>query len=244
MKTPRITLDRLKNHFAYSWWAYLVSAVLLVFFWSWTYSATRYVPPRENSLHVYFAGKYVSDDFLEAFQALGEESFPELELFDVQTITIDMVNGDENTYYAQERLSVAIMVGESDIFMIDASQFEGYAMQGAFVPLDDLLEEGGLLHGYYSDEEIAQGTVETEDGESHVYGLPASRFYAYFPLGADPRGYVMCKSVMAGNAEATDKMLKIMTEHGMSEERPEWLDEYEKIEQKAQEEADALTPIG
>ncbi len=251
MKQPKIDLERVRHHFTYSWWVYALCAGLLVFFWSYSYNATRYVPPAEKTVTVNFMGSYVGDDLLDDLTAMGEEAFPEMELIEVMATTLS-ADDSQGAYAAQQRMMVMVAAGEGDVFMVDRSLFQGYANMGAFQPLDDMLSEGGALEGMFTEEEIAQGTLTTEPGSdedttlygTHCYGLPATRFYAYYDYGVDPRDYFLVRTSYTRNPEYADRMLLLMAQQGMGAERPSWLDETAEREQQAQDEAAQYAPIG
>lgn len=57
-----------RQHFGYTWWAYALMAVILLFGWQMAYRATEYVPPPEKTIHVTIAGDYVSDSVLEYYE--------------------------------------------------------------------------------------------------------------------------------------------------------------------------------
>lgn len=243
MKQPKINAESLRHHFGYSWWSNLLFAAALVMFWSFAYSATEYVPPAEKSIYVNFAGAYVSDELIEDLTAEAYEAFPEMELIEFYGLYLD-ASDSENGYAANQKLTVMIAAGEGDVFLIDRSVFQSFAQIGAFQPLDELLEEGGLLEGWYTQEEIEEGTLEVEDLGLHCYGLPAERFYSYYDYGVDPRDYFLVRASYTRNPEYADKMLLFLTQHGMAAERPDWLDETSQREQEAQQEASQIAPIG
>ncbi|MDR2515018.1 MAG: hypothetical protein LBD02_07435 [Christensenellaceae bacterium] len=235
--------DSLKNHFSYSWWAYLLAFVLLWGFWSFAYSATRYVPPREKSLTINFVGSYVPQEFLDEVVALGLAAFPELEQIEAFGITFDEANDAENAYLAEQKLQVMIAANESDLFFIDKSLLAPYAGMGAFAPLDDLLA-GGALAGSFSAEELSRGRVNSAELGEHLFGLPAERFFRYYERFVDPRRYFLCLSELTPNREYAEKMLILLAEDGLTGEKPEWVYALEQQEQKAKDEAKELTPIG
>ena len=39
-----------RQHFGYTWWAYALMAVILLFGWQMAYRATEYVPPPEKTM--------------------------------------------------------------------------------------------------------------------------------------------------------------------------------------------------
>jgi hypothetical protein len=212
-------------------------------FWSFAYSATRYVPPREKSLTINFVGSYVPQEFLDEIVALGLAAFPELEQIEAFGVTFDETNDAENAYLAQQKLQVMIAANESDLYFIDKTLLPPYADMGAFAPLDDLLASGEL-GGLFSQEELSLGRVDSSELGDHVYGLPTERFYSYFERFVDPRRYFLTISELTPNREYAEKMLLFLVEDGLRGEKPEWVSALEQQEQQAQSEARELTPIG
>jgi len=71
-------------------------------------------------------------------------------------------------------LMVEIGYGENDILIVDRFIFDQYSAQGAFIPLDDRLEEFGTTEKEQDKQRISlQPDVlgENDDGKPHVYGI-------------------------------------------------------------------------
>jgi len=54
MQANRISSDRVRNHFSYSWWKYLLLVIAAVMGWNIIYSTTAYKPPADKRMTVYF----------------------------------------------------------------------------------------------------------------------------------------------------------------------------------------------
>ena len=74
MPDTRITREKLKNHWMYSSWKYLLMVVIFIAGWNLTYSVTEYRPPREKRLEMYVLSTAYND---EGLRALQEELAPE-----------------------------------------------------------------------------------------------------------------------------------------------------------------------
>lgn len=244
MKTPKITIEKLKNHFAYSIWFYIVGTVLLCFLVSLMYNWTQYVPPREKSIIVNFVGRYVSQEFIDDLIDAGTEAFPEMESVQVYATSLDDVSNPEMTFAATQKLMMMIVAQESDIYAIDKESIAQYVEIGAFEPLDELVAPGGLLDGYFTKEEILEGTYVTEEYGTHVFTLPCDRFYSYYDYPVDPRSYTIALSAGGPNLEYAQQMVKLMADRGMAAERPEWLDELEALEEEKLQQSQSTVPIG
>ena len=81
MKTP-ITSTRLKEHFRYNWWKYLLIVAIGFGLVDLLYSVTAYRPPREKTLGLYVYG-YTDDLKLSSYL----ENIRETELPDMEEIT-------------------------------------------------------------------------------------------------------------------------------------------------------------
>lgn len=223
LKTP-LKKDNIIQHFTYGWWMYALAAALLIFGWQMAYAATEYVPPADKMLQITIAGDYVSQNVLDLYEEKAYEEFPELERVTVDNITLDITG--EGDYSGATKLQVVIAVGEGDIYILDRDQLVGYGGIQAFRPLDDAVAEGGILHGLFTEEEIAAGTftVEDTDGLPHVYGISAARLYGLMNQGVDTRNmFITCTSYTENEEYALKALAWLAQETG--DEPPVWMDE-------------------
>ena len=230
-----------RQHFGYTWWAYALMAVILLFGWQMAYRATEYVPPPEKTIHVTIAGDYVSDSVLEYYEEKAYEEFPEMELITFENIPLSLTG--EGDYSGYTKLSVVIAVGEGDVYLLNRELLVSYSSMQAFMPLDDAVAEGGALYGVFSEEEIEAGTfvAEETDGQEHVYGISAERLYGLLNQGVDTRDlYIACTSYTQ-NTKYALKMIAWLGEQ-TQEEPPAWLEELEPI--MDEETAQSLPEIG
>ena len=51
-----ITKERIRNHFAYAWWQYVLLICLAIFGWNLLYTTTRYRSPNDQRLERYYGG--------------------------------------------------------------------------------------------------------------------------------------------------------------------------------------------
>lgn len=166
MKTP-VTMDRLRHHFTYCWWMYALAIVLSIFAWNIIYSVTAYRPPEEKKiiLGIYAYGEDVNAaPYLAQVQA---EHLPEMEDISAMYIMPDAA-------YGAMILSTRIAARECDIYILPRAEFQNWAAQGAFMPLDEVLPA-------LADDLAAAGvslsrgwrTNEAEDVK-HLYGIPCA----------------------------------------------------------------------
>ena len=153
MKTP-VTAGRLKQHFTYNWWKYLLIVAVSIGLVDLLYSVTAYRPPREKTLGFYIYGYMNEPDLTAYLDNVRESELPEME-----------------------------EAGEGDLYLIQREDFLNYAANGTLVPLENdavlmqLFDSAGvsLQSGWRR---------ETETGETHLYGIPLDKLpgllqYAY-----------------------------------------------------------------
>lgn len=216
IKTP-LDAKRIKHHFAYGAWKYLILIIAAVFGWNLIYTTTEYRPPDEKRIDFYVASNTAAIETLQAWmEAVRLEVFPDLELMQAYTV---MTGSDD--YYAQMQLATYIMAGEGDVYLLDKDRFSSFASQGAMVPLERYAAEGALnTQGL----DLSGGYVTvTDTSERHLMGIPADSLYGFINhFGVDCRGLVLCVMVRSGNEENAIKFVDYLLTH-MQEPAPEWL---------------------
>lgn len=167
MKTP-ITREKIKNHLTYSLWKYALLIVIAIFGWNLVYSVTQYQPPEEKKviLGVYaYADETGMNEYMEQVR---QTAMPDMEEMIASIIMPDEMYGDMI-------LSTRIAARECDIYLLPRTQFQNYAAQGAFMPLDTVLpdliaelEAAGvsLSRGNRANDELG--------GEKHQYAIPTA----------------------------------------------------------------------
>ena len=174
MKTP-ITKEKFQNHITYSSWKYILLVVAAIFGWNIIYSVTQYQPPEEKKviLGIFSYGEDVNiTPYMQRIQA---ELLPEMEDVSAQYIMPDETYGDMI-------LTARIAARECDMYILPRTQFQNYAAQGGFMPLDEVLPElladleaagVSLSRGYRTNDET---------GEKHQYGIPCADLPGMRPM--------------------------------------------------------------
>ena len=167
MKTP-LNKEKIQNHFTYSLWKYALLAVAAVLGWNFIYSVTEHQAPDEKKviLGVY---AYANETSMNAYmENVRQDMMPDMEEMAANIIMPDEMYGDMI-------LSTRIAARDCDIYLLPRTQFQNYASQGAFMPLEEALpdliaslEAAGvsLSRGYRACNEL--------DGEKHQYGIPCA----------------------------------------------------------------------
>lgn len=166
MQTP-VTLKKVKDHLAYSWWKYGILIVVAFMAWSIIYAVTAYKPPEEKKI-VVGALCNGTDQYLTAYmESVRQEQMPDMELMEALSFTPDGANGEVI-------IATHIVAKDCDIYILPETQFKNWAVKGAFKKLD--VELAPLV----ADMEarginLNLGRCATEDGnELHLYGIPCS----------------------------------------------------------------------
>lgn len=201
MKTP-VTREKIKNHLTYSLWKYALLAIVAIFGWNLIYSVTEYQPPDEKKviLGVY---AYADETGINSYmEQVRQTAMPDMEEMLASIIMPDEMYGDMI-------LSTRIAARECDIYLLPRTQFQNYAAQGAFMPLDvvlpDLvaeLEAAGvsLSRGYRTNDEL---------GEKHQYAIPtAAMTELQNLLMVDVSDMYLCVFFETGNNENVLKFFR------------------------------------
>ncbi len=219
--TP-LTKERLKTHITYSTWKYVLLVVAAVFGWNLLYTTTAYRSPQNLRIDVYIKSSTASQEMADEFmRPVWQETVPEMEI--VQSVIMASTGED---YYSAMQLSVYIMANEGDIYILGADDFKSYAAQGAFMPLEELVETGvidatdiDLSSGY-----VAMQPDEDMPYETHLYGIPADTLYGYMNgFYLDNRGMYLAIALGNGNDDNVIPFLDGLVQAGRAE-KPDFIE--------------------
>ena len=200
MKTP-INGETLRNHLTYSWWKYVLVAVLAIFGVNLLYTVTAYRPPESKKVLLYIYG-YADEDRMDAYMAsVQAEYLPDMEEMRSQLLTNDAT-------YGSMQLSTYIAAAEGDIYILPRDFFLSLSAQGAFAPLEEDAELMDLFT--QAGASLQSGWRKNTDlGETHLYGIPLARLPGMERYCAVENGYVVVL-VTNGNDENVMKFLRIL----------------------------------
>lgn len=218
----KITKDRVRHHFAYSWWKYAALVIAAVLGWNLIYTATAYRAPKDKRLDVYFVSSAIADTAADTLRAQILEMFPDVE----DASVVSVVYTEEDSYYGTMQLSTYVGAGEGDIYILPRERFEAFAGGGAFVPLDEAADSGALrLQGI----DAGGGVMADEEtGETALYGIPAAELYGMMEkMGIDNRDLVICVMAYSQNKDRAVAFIDWLIED-MLAPKPDWLVEQEK----------------
>jgi hypothetical protein len=179
MKTP-LTKEKLQNHLSYSLWKYALLIIVAIFGWNLIFSVTEHQAPEEKKV-VTGVYSYGDHTLLATYmEMIRQEYMP-----DMEEMTCEFVMPDEA--YGAMILSTRVAAREFDIYILPRAEFQNYAAQGAFMPLEKVLpglvtelERLGisLSRGNRALEIAVKNDEKPEKamaaGEKHQFGIPCA----------------------------------------------------------------------
>lgn len=195
-----LTKEKLKNHFAYAWWQYMLVIVLAFFCWNLLFTTTHYRSPAHLKVEWYYDG----------YQAEAEKNIDELMaelhtslLPDMEEVNFVPIVLDSN--YGPMQLTVWFSAGEGDLFMLNEESFRSMGGNGGMVELTPYIEDGSLQVG---DLDLKNGNVvDLETGKSTLCGIPAELLPGLEKYGMMCKNEYLCLSATGGNIDNTIKLL-------------------------------------
>ena len=132
-----VTKERIRNHFAYAWWQYVLLICLAIFGWNLLYTTTRYRSPNDQRLEWFYSGYQMDGekDIDALMDELHQSLFPNVEEVTFRTLMLDDT-------YGSMQLTVWVSAGEGDLFMLNSEYFNSIAQSEAFVELTPYIEDG------------------------------------------------------------------------------------------------------
>lgn len=201
MKTP-LSSARLQQHLHYSWWKYVLLAACTLFFWNIVFSVTAYRAPANLKVNLY-AYCFGEQDPLDAYL----DNIRLTEMSDMEEMRCVFMSPDET--YGPMQLMTYVAAAEGDLYVLDKDNYQSYASQGMFIPLEGIVEELGLTEQGTSLERSWRKDNET--GERHLFGIPMNYLPGFSAFtGINLNNYYIGVATNSGNEENTVKLLKIL----------------------------------
>ncbi len=223
----RLDKGKIRNHAAYDFWKYLLLGVCVWFGVDLLFTSTAYRSPQDKRVDIQIMSSTVTDDLMKSFfQPLWEEAVPDMELVEGTTL-MPMSEAD---MYSSMVLVTRLAAADGDIYMLPADQFKSIAVQGWFLSLDDLVENGTINAEDIPLDSCRLTVVneETKTAETHLYGIPTDTLYGFMDgLQYDNRGCVMAIVVNNQNDDAVIRFFNALVQAGRGE-MPEWLKNMEQ----------------
>lgn len=162
--------DKVSNFFYYNTWKMVLAVVIVaVVVWGAVSLANRVEP----NLKILFAGNLVLMEYGPMEQAIDRELEGD-QAVQVQAVTLNDQLDAQMRAVSEQKLSLELMEGENDLYIMDIDTYRYYAAFGVFKPLNGLVDELGIKA--YDKEKLEVAIVE-EDGPEHepmLYGMDIS----------------------------------------------------------------------
>ncbi|HHW30328.1 MAG TPA: DnaJ domain-containing protein [Clostridiaceae bacterium] len=166
-----INQKKLSNFFHYYKFHILISIIVIVFV---GYTVKGCITRVDPDFCIAFVGDYSYTDTLPLKEMILNE------WTDVKEILIDGAilseDNDPQLNYAMQMKAVVLFgAGDVDVFILDKTNFEKYAKQGAFISLDEIVDELNIDLERNKDYilKVEVGEDEGTAGE-HLYGIDVS----------------------------------------------------------------------
>ena len=180
MQHQRLTKDRLKNHWHYGKWAYIVIALCTFFLGSMAFDMSRYQSPRERTVEFQMvtvlpgtidAGNELAASLLPAGQAFD----PTLEEVSMQYL---MFSGDgEADPYGLQKYVTYLHAGVGSVYILPQNLMEQLVGLDGATPLDGYIESG-VIKAEGLDLSTCTLPAPDEDGnptdQLHIYAIPCT----------------------------------------------------------------------
>ena len=206
IRTP-ITKDKIKHHFQYHWWVYVLWIVLNLFFWNLLFSTTQYRTPGHLKIEFFAEGYQAADtdDALELLMSkIHEDVLPDIEEVSYRLLTLDST-------YGPVQLTVWSSAGEGDLFLLTRDYFRQMAEGGAMLDLQPYIDDGTLaVDGI----DLRAGLVRNaHTSERHQYGIPTASLAGLADVGLITEGSFLSILASTENPTETVQMLQYLLEH-------------------------------
>ena len=226
----RITKAKVKNHWHYSWWKYLVIAVVCALSVDMLFATTRYRPPANKKIELYLCNGYadaakVQEELWPVFKAAA----PDQE--ELMVVNIDLTGNDT---YANMQFTTYIGAQQGDVLLLPVSYMKALVQEGADEALYclDEYQESGLLD--IPGVDLSKGVLPNSDGTSGLYVIPADSLYGLTQFNCDPAGSVLCVMGFTMNPENAVGVINLLFDMYQTE-KPDWYDQMREEKTQKQE---------
>ena len=201
MKTP-LNGAALRQHFTYSWWKYLLIALLVFGLVDIIFTVTAYRVPPEKKVEFYSYGYMDPSGALQQYLgSVRENEMPEMEEITCMTLVADNM-------YGPMQLMTYLAAGEGDVYLLPRDEFVTGASGGSFLPLEEDKELMALFDA--AGISLQNGwRRETETGATHLFGIPQDKLPGLSQYAVADDGY-LCVVRTNGNDENVMRFLRIL----------------------------------
>ncbi len=222
MVDNKITKARVKHHFTYSAWKYVLLVALSIIAWDLIYNMTAYRPPADKKIDMYVVRAGADLDAFEAAEMPAlQEAFPDMEELNFMLIAM----GTQDDYNVTMQFTTYVAAQQGDLFLLPYTRATtlGYAENdGLFLSLEEYIESGAID---VKDIDLESGKLPDGAAGRVVCMIPADTLYGLLDYNIDPDGLVLAIPAYSGNPDNAAKMIDWFIER-FSTEKPEWYDSY------------------
>ncbi len=212
MYRVRLNKERLRNHIQYDWWKYVVCIIVTIAVWNLITTVTRPQTPPDKKIEIFLVGNYVLEESAMAISDRIIEDFPNLWEVNINNIARDKED-PQLDYMSRQKLMVMLASQTGDIYAFDKEEFAKIVEQGAFIPLDEFIEDNRSLIG---DDRLEKAErIDTEfDSEPHYYGIPMDGLELFKNTGYDVSDKVIGMTIFSENPSMAVEVLKWILNDG------------------------------
>lgn len=230
----KITETKFRHHLHYDGWRYAAGFVAILLGWWLIFTLTEEKISSYQSLDIALMGLLEDDRPLtHQMDKIKEEGIIDLKA--IRVSNIQYVGTDAEDYgdnSGETRLMLTIVSKEMDIYILPREFYNSLAAQGAFLPLDDYIEDGTLDPGALNFAPVRKMAMEGLPDEfaenlyvEKIYGIPADTLTDLYKVGFNPTGCVVAVTVFSENRQDSLTMLQWMYDNFCGQ-HPDMLVEY------------------
>ena len=207
MADNRITKSRLRNHWLYGWWKYLIVVIVGVFGVDMVFAMTRYRPPENKKVEVYMCNGYMDATAVEeTIWPVFVGAYPEQE--ELTVMNINLLSDD---MYVDMQFTTYIGAGQGDLLVLPKEETGRLIgedpVEEAFADLTPYIESGVIdVTGI----DLSAGMFKRSDGTQGVFAIPADSLGGLWLHGENPPGGLMCILTNCGNVDHAAAVLGLM----------------------------------
>ena len=201
-----ITKERIRTHFTYSWWKYVLLVALSLLCWNLLHTTTAYRTPDHLKVEWYCEG-FATPEFENLIDGYLAQVKAEI-LPDMEELTYTPVAYDDQ--YGDMQLMVWSMAGQGDLYLLSRERFEALCANGGMIPLQPHVDAGtlnvegvDLQNGYFND---------PDTGNKVLLGIPADTLTKLEYYGIPVEGRVFGVLTGCGNEANALKLLNYLLE--------------------------------
>lgn len=229
MPNTRMTKQKWVNHWRYNKFQYLLIIAVCVLCGDLLYQVTAYRAPNERKVDFQLVAEYSDADFftpyaevaLKAGQAF-DDTLEEVNFYSL------MYSGGSDDVYGAQKYMVMIGANEGHVYFVNHELMEQLVLQGAALPLNDLIDAGHLKTTPEMDLSKVTYTVKDDEALSalgdKVYAMPIGELYGAMTddVHYDVRGKYAVIMIYVPNPETTAVVLQSVIDQ-LTAPAPEWV---------------------